>query len=121
MKIKYILNGFMFMALLLLPAISMANTYHFIDTSGNRQSMEASNSAVALATAHQLGIHSGVMMMEKGDSVVVIPIVTPGSGNYYHFIDTSGNLKGMWAVNSSVALDTAYQLGIHSGVMLVKQ
>lgn len=111
----------MFMALLLLPAISMANTYHFIDTSGNRQSMEANNSSIALATAYQLGINSGVMMMEKGDSVVVIPIVTTGSGNYYHFIDTSGNLQGMWAANSSIAIGTAHQLGIHSGVMMVKQ
>lgn len=110
----------MFMALLLLPGVSMANTYHFIDTSGNLQSMKANSSSIALDTAYQLGIHSGVMLVREGYSIPSTYIPTTGSGNYYHFIDTSGNLQGMWAVSSSVALNTAYQLGIHSGVMLVK-
>ena len=120
MKTQYILSGFMLMGLLLLPGVSMANTYHFIDTSGNLQSMSADSSSIALDTAYQLGIHSGVMLVEDVESIPSTPVETTGTGNYYHFIDTSGNLQGMWAVNSTVALDTAHQLGIASGVMMVR-
>ncbi|MGM0482573.1 MAG: hypothetical protein ACQEP6_01760 [Patescibacteria group bacterium] len=99
----------------------MANTYHFIDTGGNLQSVEADNASVALETAHELGIHSGVMLVKDADTIATDPVADIGSGNYYHFIDTSGDLQGMWAVNSTVALETAHELGINSGVMLIKQ
>lgn len=121
MKTKKIFAIFMSLALLSLPAVSLASTYDFIDTSGNRQSVEANSFAEALDTAHELGIHSGVVLM--GEETLVSASVnttnTTNSGNFYQFIDTSGNLQGVWAENSSVALATAHELGIHSGVVLV--
>lgn len=108
------------MGLLLLPGVSMANTYHFIDTSDNLQSMNANSSSIALDTAYQLGMHSGVRLIKDGQTVPSTPVDATGTGNYYHFIDTSGDLQGMWAVNSTVALDTAHQLGITSGVRLIR-
>lgn len=121
MKTKNIFAGFMAfsMALLVLPAISMANTYQFIDTSGNLQSIESVSPKAALEDAYRLGIHSGVILVTDGSSGSYTYVNTSGSGNYYQFIDTSGNLQGLWATNSSAALDQAYQLGVHSGVILV--
>jgi len=124
MKRKYIIPGLMAIAILALPAVSLANTYQFVDTSGTLQSMEADTSAIALNTAYQLGVHSGVMLVSEGGIGGLVlpdnyPSTNPGSGNYYQFIDTSGNLQGLWAANSSIALATAYQLGVHSGVVLV--
>ena len=109
----------MAMALLALPAVSLANTYQFVDTSGNLQSVEANIPATALATAYQLGIHSGVILVGNEDSNLSVPTNISGYDNYYQFIDTSGIRQGLWAINSSMALDTSYQLAMHSGVILV--
>ena len=114
----------MAIAMIALPAVSFASTYQFIDTSGNLQSMEAANSSIALNTAYQLGVHSGVVLVDEGGiGGLVLPSDDPstnsGNDNYYQFIDTSGNIKGLWASSPSVALNTAYQLGIHSGVVLM--
>lgn len=127
MKRKYIISGLMAITILAVPAVSLANTYQFIDTSGTLQNMEADTSAIALGTAPELAVHSGVMLAgEDGIGGLVLsanypsyPSVNSGSDNYYLFVDTSGNLQGLWAANSSEALATAYQLGIHSGVVLV--
>lgn len=113
-----ILTGFMALALVILPTVSFANTYKFVDTSGNLQSVEANSATEALATAHPLALHSGVWLVEKTDSNTVIPTQTNGSGNYYLFVNTSGNLQGVWAPNASVALATAHPLAPHSGVWL---
>ncbi|PIR98399.1 MAG: hypothetical protein COT88_01855 [Candidatus Colwellbacteria bacterium CG10_big_fil_rev_8_21_14_0_10_41_28] len=124
MKRKYIIPGLMAIALFALPAVSLANTYQFVDTSGDLQSMEAANSSIALNTAPELGVHSGVILVEEGGiGGLVLPDDNPpansGSDNYYQFVDTSGDIQGVWAASPSEALNTAHELGIHSGVILV--
>jgi hypothetical protein len=126
MKKIYMLTGFMAIALVLVPAVSSANTYRFVDTSGNLRTVEANSFTHALATAHPLAYNSGVWLVARnGSSTIVpptpptpIPPITSGTGNYYLFVNTSGNLQGVWAPNSSVALATAYPLAIHGGVWL---
>ena len=121
MKTKNIFIGFMALTLFVLPAITQASTYHFVDTSGNLQSMQADNSNNALNTAPRLGVYSGVMLMNHNSTTstpfVFNSINTSGSGNYYYFVDTSGNLQGLWATSFTDALNRAHQLGAHSGVM----
>jgi len=120
------LTGFMAIALVLVPAVSSANIYKFVDTSGNLRSVEANSSTQALAIAYPLAYNSGVWLVERnGSSTTVPPIpttpippISSGTGNYYLFVNTSGNLQGVWAPNSSVALTTAYPLAPHSGVWL---
>jgi len=111
------------LAILAFPALSFASTYQFVDSSGNLQSVEAANSSVALATAYNIGVHSGVMLTRNGAVLGTNTYTTyttnAGTGNYYQFVNTSGQLSGLWATNSSVALATAYNIGIHSGVVLV--
>lgn len=121
MRTKNILIGFTAIALLtllVLPATSLANTYQFIDSSKNLQSVEANNPTTALETAYQLGIHSGVMLVKEGAVTLSTSANTTGSSDYYRFIDTSDDMQGLWAINPSTALETAYQLGVHSGVIL---
>lgn len=120
MNIRKIVTGFIVLTLLALPAVSMASTYQFVDTSGNVQSVEASSPQVALDTAHRLGIHSGVMLVGEGGTVTFTPTYNTGSDNYYEFIDTSGNIQGVWASSPTEALNTAHRLGVHSGVIFVK-
>lgn len=124
MKGKYIIPSLIAIAMFALPAVSLANTYQFVDTSSELQSMGADSFAMALATAPELGVHSGVILVNEGGIGGLVLSAdyssdNSGSDNYYQFIDTSGNLQGLWAPNSSVALNTAYQLGVHSGVILV--
>lgn len=122
MKRINIMASLLIIGVFAMPALSLANTYQFIDTSGNLRSVEADTSAIALQTASPLAIHSGVALVKTGAGGVVLGdyTSTTGTGNYYQFIDTSGNLQGIWAPNATVALATAYPLAIHSGVVLVK-
>ena len=64
MKRKNLAPILLAVAMLALPALSLASTYQFIDTGGNLQSVEANSSSVALATAYQLGVHSGVVLVK---------------------------------------------------------
>jgi len=114
----------MAIAIFALPAASLANTYHFVDTSGDLQSINADSSNRALATAPELGVHSGVVLISEGGiGGAALPddntSTHSSSDNYYQFINTSGDIQGLWASSPSIALNTAYQLGIHSGVVLV--
>jgi hypothetical protein len=48
-------------------------------------------------------------------------VTVTGNGTYlYQYINTSGQLFSVRANSAQEALNTAYQLGVHSGVMLVK-
>ena len=61
------------------------------------------------------------MLVKQGTGGINIALggnTSTGSGNYYQFIDTGGNIQGVWAANPSMALATAYQPGTHSGVVL---
>lgn len=58
------------------PALSMAATYAYVNTTGEVMTMEAATAAQALLTAPNLHVHSGVMLIDdsadnelKGDQV----------------------------------------------------
>ena len=114
MKIKKITTILVALAVLAIPVVSFANTYQYVDSRGQLQSIEANSSSEALMTAYNIGIHSGVMLVSSqgiggGDY----------TGSFYQFVDMSGNIQSMDATNSSTALTTAYNIGTHSGVILV--
>lgn len=122
MKKILMFTGFMAFALVLIPTISFANTYKFVDTNGNLRNIEANSASIALATAYPIAYNSGVWLVDKNSSDTSAPTTTPtqpaGYGNFYLFVNTSGNLQGIWAPNASVALTTAHPLAPHSGVWL---
>lgn len=62
MNTKRIVVTLVALAVLVVPVVSSANTYQYIDTSGQLQYVQADNSSQALASAYNIGIHSGVML-----------------------------------------------------------
>lgn len=123
MKTKQITNTLVALAVLALPAVSLANTYQYVDSGGRLQSTQANSSTEALATAYNIGSHSGVALIgvaEVGGSYESPTINTTNTGgSFYQFIDINGNVQSMNAPSASIALATAYNIGAHSGVVLV--
>jgi len=120
MKIKQITTTLAVLSILALPVVSSANTYQYIDSGGMIQSTQASNPSEALATAYNIGLHSGVVLTTVdgiGGSYESPTVNT--SGSFYQFVDVNGNIQSINAVSASVALATAYNIGLHSGVVLV--
>lgn len=112
------------LAISALPVLALASTYQYVDTGGNLRSVEANSPTQALATAPNLHIHSGVMLVSGNATVVQLPntgtvVVGTGNGSFYRYVDTNGNLRGVWATSAAAALVTAPNIGMHSGVMLV--
>lgn len=100
-------------------SIADANTYDFINTSGQRVSVTADTSGEALRTAFNLGLHSGVILVDNNTGNSNQPVA--GQGVYlYEFINTSGQIGTVRANTPQEALNTAYQLGVHSGVIRVQ-
>jgi hypothetical protein len=127
MKIKHITATLAVLTALALPALSSANTYQYVDSAGVLRSTQVNTSTEALATASNIGPNSGVILVSMGATTVVYPVTSPATnttvtntgGSFYQFVDANGNVQSINAVNSSVALATAYNIGLHSGVVLV--
>jgi hypothetical protein len=58
-------------AVIAVPGAASAATYAFVNTAGEVMTMEATNSDVALATAPNLHVHSGVMLVGADDADVI--------------------------------------------------
>jgi len=120
MKINQITTTLVALAMLVLPAVSSANTYQYIDSGGRLQSTQANSSNEALATANNIALHSGVVLVSvEGIGGNYEPTTTNTTGNFYQFVDKNGNVQSVNAMNSSVALATAPNIALHSGVILV--
>ena len=120
MKTKRITTTLVALAVLVLPAVSSASTYQYIDTAGRIQSTQANSSTEALATAYNIGLHSGVVLVNvNGIGGSYESPTTNIGGSFYQFVDIYGNVQSMNAVSSTVALATAYNIGSNSGVVLV--
>lgn len=119
-KLNIVLGLFVMAAFTLgLTSFVNANTYNFIDTSGQIQSIVANTPEDAIRDAYQRGATSGVILVDHTNDAVNNNNVVVGQGNnLYQFIDTSGQLKSVRANSAQEALRTAYQLGVHSGVIL---
>ncbi|MEX2054353.1 MAG: hypothetical protein WD883_02330 [Candidatus Colwellbacteria bacterium] len=121
MRIKQITVALVALAIFALPVVAFANTYQFVDNNDNLQSMTADSSTEALNTAPNLGVHSGVMLVSGGTGGAVLgsSFTSENSGdNYYQFVDSNGNIQGIYADSFAEALANANNLGLHSGVAL---
>ncbi|PIR84738.1 hypothetical protein COU16_00950 [Candidatus Kaiserbacteria bacterium CG10_big_fil_rev_8_21_14_0_10_47_16] len=118
------------MVTLSLPLTSLAATYFYVDTSGEVQTVEASDSTEALTlSAHDRAVHSGVAIdrgvINEGDVVLSVALGTStdiGSGPYvYQYVNTNGTLSSVSASSADMALSlSAYNRASNSGVMLVR-
>lgn len=124
MKIKQITTILAALAIFALPVASYANTYQYVDSVGQLQSTQANSPGQAIATANNIGLHSGVMLVGV-DGIGGIggndapPTTTNTEGSFYQFVDANNNIQSMNAISPEVALATAYNIGLHSGVVLV--
>lgn len=58
-------------AALALPTATFASTFAYVNTSGDVATVEAADATTALATAPNIALHSGVIMLQSAtDSIV---------------------------------------------------
>lgn len=112
------------LSLFAVPAIGFAAEYHYVDTSGTVQTINASNASEALAMPSDMAPTSGVALdvgvLDEGDTVVgSVSGETGGSGGLeYHYVDTSGTVQTIPAVSAEAALMNAPGIAPTSGVAL---
>ena len=58
-------------AVVAVPGLSFAQTYAYVNSSGEVMTMDAANANTALTTAPDIGVHSGVMEVGADDAGVV--------------------------------------------------
>ncbi|KND47396.1 MAG: hypothetical protein AB199_03130 [Parcubacteria bacterium C7867-004] len=68
---KVLLSVFALAAIVAAPAVSLAATYAYVNTTGEVRTVEAASANQALSTAPNLGVHSGVMLIEDVSDPVV--------------------------------------------------
>ena len=68
---KVLLSAFALAAVIAAPVAALAATYAFVNTSGEVRTMDATSAAQALSTAPNLGVHSGVMLIDSANDPVV--------------------------------------------------
>jgi hypothetical protein len=68
---KVLLSIFALAAVVAAPVAAMAQTYAYVNTSGEVRTMDADSASQALATAPNLAVHSGVMLIESSSDPVV--------------------------------------------------
>ena len=64
-------------AALALPAATFAQTFAYVNTSGEVTTVEATDANTALMTAPNISLHSGVMLLEDDNDIIVGDSVTP--------------------------------------------
>lgn len=103
-------------AALIFPVFAYASTYAYINTSGNMTYTQANSSADALATAPNLAVHSGVMLVTVGGTTVEGNIAQQSG---YLYINASGIVTFVSADSSAEAFADSLNIATHSGVMLI--
>ena len=58
-------------AALALPAATFAQTFAYVNTSGEVTTVEAADANTALMTAPSISLHSGVMLLQDSDDDIV--------------------------------------------------
>jgi hypothetical protein len=108
----------------LLPGLSFAATYHYVNTSGEIAAVEAQNAQTALVTAPNIAYNSGVAidngLLKVGKQVTAFGYVQPiNTGlNTYHFVNTSGYTDSVVAASAQIALMIAPNIAYNSGVAI---
>lgn len=108
-------------ALGLIPSLSFAATYFYVDTSGKVSAVEAPNAETAIAIAPDRAIHSGVALdmgyLEEGTDVNAFGYSNDTEGNeLYHFVNSLGITDSVIAPDAHTALEIAPNIHVHSGV-----
>lgn len=120
MNLNQIMTATTTLSLLILPLVTSANTYQYVNTSGNLQTIEASTPGAAISNASNIAYNSGVIagtISAIGGSYE--PVTNSSGSNLYQFVDMQGNVKSIYANSASLAIANAVNIALHSGVILV--
>ena len=102
-------------ALMAVPAVSVAATYHYIDTTGTVRTVEADTAAEAFVEAENIASHSGVAIdmgvLDGGDSVSMT------STDMYQYVSITGDVQFVSATSPQAALIIPGDIAPHSGVL----
>lgn len=105
------------------PAIMFAATYNYVDVSGNVQTVVAGSASEAMADATNIHPRSGVAIasgafVDVGGSAEA-PVVSGGTMTY-QYVNTSGEIVDVEAMNALQAFDRAVNIAPRSGVMFAE-
>ena len=116
-------------SMLVVPAISLAATYHYVNVNGQVSDVSAANANQAFALATDIAPHSGVAIdtgtINAGDTVVPAgsgasaPTVAGASAATYQYVNVNGQVKTVAAANAASAFALATDIAPHSGVVSV--
>ena len=116
-------------AVLIIPGITFAAQYHYVDDAGRIETIEAASAQQALSVAATDNPDTGVALdmglLEEGmyvDAVTVGGIGDSGdsSAYTYQYVDAAGNVRYVNAMNADQALMLAADREPNSGVVLVE-
>lgn len=111
------------LAIISIPSLAFAETYNYVNTSGTIQKVTADSAQIALATAPNLAVHSGVAfdmgILQTGDTTTATNQSNNGM-NQYHYINTSGIVQTVFANNATEAYSKAVNIDPQSGMALDK-
>lgn len=104
------------------PAVTLAQTYHYVSVEGDIEAIEADTAAEALVMAPDIHPNSGVAedrgLLEEGMDADV-PVGGTGGANMYAYVDITGEVETITAPNPSVAITAPADIHPNSGVAIV--
>jgi|GEM_PF-1347167 len=108
-------------ALALLPTLSFAATYHYVNTSGEVAAVEAPNAQAALTLPDDIAQNSGVALdlgyLEAGTEVNGFGYSNNGAqAGVYHYVNAQGYTDTVTAPDANTALVIAPDIASNSGV-----
>jgi hypothetical protein len=106
MKTK-IIGALLLSAAFVLPAVSSAATYEYVDRNGNLETLTADSSSQAIAMGANILPTSGVMLISNSSGPAT-----------YDFVNTSGSLESEVADSVEQALTQPTDIAPNSGVIL---
>lgn len=102
--------------------VTQAATYQYVNASGSLSSVTADSASEALATAFNLGSHSGVMLVTGTPVTQTVQAQattqTTGSSQYL-YVNNQGTVSSVNANSSVEAFAKAFNISPHSGVLRV--
>ncbi len=112
----------------LVPFLSSAATYHYVNSQGETDTIEAPDAQTAIATAPNIASNSGVAidmgLIEDGTLVTATAIRAAGGqrvdgiSGTYHYVTAQGVTDSVSAPSASVALEIAPNIASNSGVAI---
>lgn len=120
------MSKFIVLAIMLVPFLSSAATYHYVATDGETASVEASSAEEAFAKAHDIASNSGVALdmgvmeegMEVADGTVAGQSGGTGGSNTFHYVTADGYTASVQANDPQTALMIAPNRASNSGVAI---